>query len=279
MAIKRPAKICVSDLDGTLLDSQSRISPANRQTLTELGKEGILRVLATGRSLWSMQRVIKDDDPFDYAIFSTGAGIMDWRTKELIYHKNLVQDEIHSVYQELEALSLDYMIHAKVPDSHHLHYRAKRELPDFWQRLSFYNGFAQELKPATLSTLQEATQFLAIAEAGSEALYYDLQQKLDPLTVIRCTSPLDFATLWIEVYAEGVNKGSALNWLLERYQLSPADAMVIGNDYNDTDMLELVPHSYVTANAAPELLAKYHPVAHHDSGGFSEAVRHWLDRV
>lgn len=279
MAIKRPAKLCVTDLDGTLLDSQSRISSTNRQTLERLGEQGVLRVLATGRSLWSMQRVIKDDDPFDYAIFSTGAGIMDWRSKELIYHKNLLQNEIHSVYEHLESLNLDYMIHAKVPDSHHLHYRAKRELPDFWQRLSFYDGFAKELQPAALFEFREATQFLAIAEAGSEALYYDLQQKLEPLTVIRCTSPLDFATLWIEIYAEGVNKGSALEYLLNRYGVSFANAMVIGNDYNDIDMLELVPNSYVPSNSAPELLAKHRRVAHHDNDGFSEAVSHWLKKA
>lgn len=279
MAIVRPAKLCVTDLDGTLLDSQSRISPANRQTLAELGKLGILRIVATGRSLWSLRRVIKDDDPFDYVIFSTGAGIMDWHTKEIIFHKNLLQSEIQSVYHELEALSLDYMIHGKVPDSHFLHYRTKRALPDFWQRLSFYNGFAQELQPAALSQLQEATQFLAIAEAGSEAIYYQLREKLEPLTVIRCTSPLDFATLWIEIYAEGVNKGAALKYILNRYQLSPADAMVIGNDYNDLDMLDLVPHSYVPGNSTPELLSEYRQVAHHDADAFSEAVSHWLKKA
>ena len=38
----------VTDLDGTLLDTQARLGSANRQTLEQLGEAGSLRVIATG---------------------------------------------------------------------------------------------------------------------------------------------------------------------------------------------------------------------------------------
>ena len=54
-----------TDLDGTLLNSSQRLSDINRQTLTSLGRAGICRVVATGRSLYSARRVLDDAFPID----------------------------------------------------------------------------------------------------------------------------------------------------------------------------------------------------------------------
>ena len=60
-----------TDLDGTLLNSNQRLSDINRQTLTSLGKAGICRIVATGRSLYSAQRVLDDEFPIDYPVSYT----------------------------------------------------------------------------------------------------------------------------------------------------------------------------------------------------------------
>ena len=57
-----------TDLDGTLLNSNQRLSDINRQTLISLGKAGICRIVATGRSLYSAQRVLDDAFPIDYLL-------------------------------------------------------------------------------------------------------------------------------------------------------------------------------------------------------------------
>ena len=57
--------IVVSDLDGTLLDSSARLSPRNRSTLQSLGDQGVVRVVATGRSLHSARLVLDDGFPID----------------------------------------------------------------------------------------------------------------------------------------------------------------------------------------------------------------------
>jgi Cof subfamily protein (haloacid dehalogenase superfamily) len=270
------AKVCVTDLDGTLLHSNRKLSDANRRTLEELGSMGILRVLATGRSLWSLKRVISESDPFDYVIFATGAGIMHWPSQELIFASDIHPPEIKRVYALLEELDLDYMLHHPVPDTHFMDYRDKHGGVDFWERISYYKAFAKELEPAAIPDYKAATQFLAIADPRREDIYLKIKQELSPMTVIRTTSPIDLASLWIEIFAEGVNKGSSLSWLLQRFESTHHDCMVIGNDFNDLDMLELVHHSYVTNNSAQYLLDRYRPVAHHDEDGFSEAVMHWL---
>lgn len=269
-------KVCVTDLDGTLLHSSRKLSEANRKTLEQLGEMGIIRVLATGRSLWSLKNVICASDPFDYAIFATGAGIVHWPSQELIHAQDVYPPDIARIHKLLEELNLDYMLQHAIPDTHYMDYRCKQGSPDFWARLSYYRAFAQELNPDAISEISAATQFLAIAEPDREDLYLKIKQELAPMTVIRTTSPIDFASLWIEIFAAGVNKGTGLSWLLAHLELCLDNCMVIGNDFNDLDMLDIVPHSYVTTNSARYLLDRYLSVAHHDEDGFSEAVRHWL---
>ena len=77
-------KMVVTDLDGTLLQSDQSISQKDKETLERLGTLGVCRVAATGRNLFKVRQVLTEKSPFDYVIVSSGAGIIDWRTQELI---------------------------------------------------------------------------------------------------------------------------------------------------------------------------------------------------
>ena len=79
-----PPGLVVTDLDGTLLDSASRLSDVNRRTLETLGRNGVVRAVATGRSLYSARLVMHEDFPVDYLAFSSGAGIVSWEDRRLL---------------------------------------------------------------------------------------------------------------------------------------------------------------------------------------------------
>lgn len=270
------AGICISDLDGTLLPHNGKISATNLIMLEELAQRGICRVLATGRSLFSMSKVVPIDAPFDYVIFATGAGIMDWKKQELIYSQNLDTKQILRVCEVLEDLKLDYMLHNSIPETHHIQYKSFGTNTDFTNRIDIYREFATELQHSETPSWDGATQFLTIVEHNRKDLYEDLCTRLHPLTAIRTTSPLDFCSIWIEIFAPGVNKGEGIMRLLQIIGMSLRHCMVIGNDYNDLHMLELCPFAYVTANAPQELKDKFEVVASCDKDGFSAAVQHWL---
>ncbi len=59
-------KMVITDFDGTLLNSQKIVSIDNRNALELLGKEKICRVIAIGRNLYSLNKVINNDFPVDY---------------------------------------------------------------------------------------------------------------------------------------------------------------------------------------------------------------------
>ncbi len=82
--------VILSDLDGTLLPSKVRsVSAAIITTLQRLGELGATRAVVTGRNYHSTQKVLQADFPIDYLIFSSGAGIVDWKSKQIVESHNL----------------------------------------------------------------------------------------------------------------------------------------------------------------------------------------------
>jgi Cof subfamily protein (haloacid dehalogenase superfamily) len=268
--------LCVTDLDGTLLGAEHQISPANLEALQYLQAQGICTVLATGRSPYSLLKAIKPDMPFDYVIFSTGAGIYNWKGQKVIFSRHIDQAALHQVFHKLYKLNLDFMLHAPIPENHRFMYVRGIGNPDFFRRIGYYQAYAFEWDGKLKLPWIEATQLLVIADESESCLYLKLINELAPLKVVRTTSPIDHLSLWLEVFHPLVSKGSAVQYLASLFSLSAERVMAIGNDYNDVEMLDITPHAYITDNAPQELKRLYHPVSDYTQDGFAEAVQHWL---
>ena len=76
-------KLIACDLDGTIIGSDLKLSPQNRQAIMELADRGVLIVPATGRTICEMQDVFNLPD-VRYVIYSNGAAIYDKVTGENI---------------------------------------------------------------------------------------------------------------------------------------------------------------------------------------------------
>lgn len=274
-----PEGMVITDLDGTLLRSDRTFSPANLATLEYLGERQILRVIATGRSLYSLRKVVPEDFPIDYVIFSSGAGIIDWRTQQLLIAHHLSLQEVTTALNLLMEHHLDFMLHHPIPENHHFwYYSTGRENPDFFRRYELYRDFAAPFHPTGMPVPEKACQFVAIVsfpEAFSQ--YTIVREQLPGLKVIRATSPLDSASIWIEIFPQSVSKALASAWLADRFQLPYSQILALGNDYNDLDLLQWAEYSVVVANAPSDLKALYRIVRSNDQDGFTQAVEMWMN--
>lgn len=267
----------ISDLDGTLLNQRRRVSGRDLETLRLLGRRGIVRVIATGRSLYSVHRVLPPDFPVDFLVFSSGAGVLDWPAQNLLRRYSMGRRQIRQVFDVLSARKLDFMVHRPIPDNHEfVYFQNNTDNPDFLARLRLYREFASPGQPEALDW-EEACQFLAVLPASSPGAVADeLRSELERLQVIRTTSPLDHGSTWIEIFPPEVSKSQAGAWLSESLDIRRDGVMAVGNDYNDSDLLHWAGSGFVVANAPAELRRQLPSVASHQSSGFSEAVERWL---
>lgn len=271
-----------TDLDGSLHHGELGVHPLDRDSLEELGQLGVARVVATGRSLYSARKVLSPDFPIDYLIFSSGAGILDWRSQQLLSSHGLTATDIARGVSCLQELQLDFMLHHQVPDNHVFWYRRQsqnalqqRGHADFERRLALYENYALPLDSLTPLPQGPCAQFLAVVEAAqTEFMHQHLQQELPDLSIIRATSPLDGCSGWLEIFPAHVSKSQASAWLCAREQWQTN--MAFGNDYNDTDLLAWSDRAFVADNAPAVLTERYQTVPCPSRAGFSQAVNLWL---
>ena len=267
----------VTDLDGTLHYRAGSFSPQDIDSLHKLKGLGVIRVIATGRSLYSAYRVLGRETPIDYLVFSSGAGIMEWKTERIVREHTMKAKEVKQAARLLFDKKIEFMIHDPIPENHRFHYFGTgSDNPDFIRRLEYYREFAT---PASESTFRycEACQIVAVEPDGGEHSSYEyIANSLGTLTVIRTTSPIDGESTWIEIFPLSVSKSLAAEWLRLEHGVPTKQIMAVGNDYNDLDLLTWAHNSYVVGNAPEELKSRFQSVGSNLQNGFSEAVSLWL---
>ena len=269
--MKRDISIIFTDLDGTLLNSQKELSNSNLQCLHDLKEAGIIRVISTGRSLYSFKSLFPEDVPADYLIFSTGAGIVDIDTEKLIHSTNLVKDEIQRVSRYLQGLEVDFMVHHAVPQNHYFTYFTNtQDNTDFVKRIEIYQNFATQF--SNFASLPEhGAQIIAILPDNPQ-LFEEIEKGLNGLQITRTTSPFDGKSIWMEIMPNQTSKGTSAAWLCNHLGFEQSKTMGIGNDYNDISLLDFTWDSYLVANAPMELHDSYQLTSSNDDDGFFHAA-------
>lgn len=274
------AGMVVTDLDRTLLRVDRGFNEADLTALESAAGKGFLRVLATGRSLFSFRRSVELELPLDFIVFSTGAGVLEVASGELVRVVNLDAGRTRRAARFLHTLGIDFAVHDPLPHNHRFSYHPPDPgHPDHLQRIENYRGHCEPL-PADPEALGESSQLLAVVapETGEELLPRIRQALGAGFNVVRTTSPLDHATMWIEVFPAEVSKSQGLAWLAASVGLGPEQAMVVGNDWNDVDMLEWAGAPYVVANAPAPLRERFPNVASCEEAGVAQAIADWTAR-
>lgn len=236
----------ISDLDGTLLRDPQGVTPDDYAALVHLGTQHVVRVIATGRAVYSVQNCLAADFPIDYVIASSGNQIVHWQTQDVVHSSNLPVAHAMRIQDVLMDLDLCFMAHRDFPDNHACIYQYGSSVPeDFRRRLGLYassswHGLIDQHWGAV-------SQFVAITEQVQAV--EQVRTALADASVIRATSPLDGRTVWIEIFAPQVCKANAIVRLTRGLGFTDQPLAAIGNDFNDIDMLDLVHFPYIVSDA------------------------------
>lgn len=264
-----------TDFDGTLFRSDRTLCHADLEALSELRAKGVVTVLATGRSPFSLQRAVGGVPlPFDWRIHSSGAGMIS-SEGEVVVNPGLSPDDVLAIRLFLEQRCFDYSVQGPFPESHLLYHGSGNPHPDHERRMEFYRGHVRHVDELG----GPASQFVVYLEPrGAADAEADILEAMgSSFQVIKTTSPLDHCTLWIEIFPRGVHKGAAMLALAARLGIPRSGTAALGNDWNDKLLLECAGTAFVV-DGAPEGLA---PGAIRVPGSDHQAVRHaallWME--
>jgi Cof subfamily protein (haloacid dehalogenase superfamily) len=268
-------RLVATDLDGTFLRNDKTISPANLDTLKRLGSSGIIRVAATGRNMLKVKEVIPDHVPFDFIVYSSGAGIFDWHKNRHIFTKNISVPSANHLISYFISEDVNFHAFRPAPENHLHWYHRGSEPCDEFERYHLHHQMHARNIPDSGKLNSELCQFLVVIP-GDERKFFLLKSRIEALSpeirVIRATSPLDTGYIWMEIFHKTVSKGSGVLFLCNLLGIDPENTLGIGNDYNDIDLLEVTAHSFLTDNAPEELKKSFRLVPANEEDAFAHVV-------
>lgn len=251
-------KLIATDLDGTFLKNDRTISAKNIEALYRLGEKNIIRVVATGRNLRKVHEVLGPDVPFDFIVYSSGAGVYAWREQQQIASQNIHPDSAEKLTRYF--LKNDYSFYAflPAPGNHNLwYYKGKNECEEFNRYLTFHNSFVLPFSENRKSVNGLCQYLLIIPEHEQNFinLKQEIESQCDQIRVIRSSSPVTRGYIWVEVFHKSVSKGYGVKKVCDMLDIEQRHTLGVGNDYNDLDLLEFTGYSFLAGNA-PEILKK-----------------------
>jgi Cof subfamily protein (haloacid dehalogenase superfamily) len=271
-------KMVVTDLDGTLLQSDHSISQKDKETLERLGTLGVCRIAATGRNLFKVRLVLDENSPFDYVIVSSGAGIVDWKSQKLIRALSIPASTTGKIIHYLISENQNFKVSRELPDNHNFGWWKSYDCPELERYIRHHKkmGNAVEIDPENPFISSQLLMFFPRESNQFEIIKGKIQSEFSGLSIIRTTSPLDPNYTWMEIFPDTVSKAHGIEEICRITGIARENTLGIGNDFNDLEMLDYTHHSYVVGNAPEELKLKYLISLAHDEDGFSHAVNKHL---
>ena len=269
-------KLVATDLDGTFLRNDKTISRSNLDALHALGDKKIVRVVATGRNLKKVVEVIPRGVPFDYIVFSSGAGVFDWKHQKHIVNRNIAPHSSEKLFHHFTKKEYNFSVFDAAPQNHRLWFhRGKDQCHEFDRYLTFHNSLA-EVYPAKNGLKGEFCQFLLIIpedDTHFELLKKEIESQCADIRVIRSSSPVTKGFIWVEVFHRNVSKGEGVNEVCKLLGIHPDQTIGIGNDYNDLDLLHFTANSFLAENAPEQIKEHFIVVPSNEKDAFAHAVQ------
>jgi Cof subfamily protein (haloacid dehalogenase superfamily) len=269
-------RLVATDLDGTFLKNDRTISTKNLEALHKLGSCNIARVAATGRNLNKVKEVLAEDTPFDFIVYSSGAGIFDWKNQKQVHFQNIKRHSVKKLVDTFVDRKLNFHAFFPAPENHlHWFHRGSEYCEEFERYFNFNNAHATELIPA-LFPETELCQFLVIIpedENKFQLLKSEIEGICPEIRVIRSSSPITKGFIWIEVFHYSVSKGNGVRHICNMLNIGQNETLGLGNDYNDFDLLEFTGHSFLTENSPTEIKHLYPIVPSNENDAFASAIQ------
>ena len=233
-----PIKAVATDMDGTFLTSDKRITEENRESAIKTMEKGVEFIVASGRSYVSLKELVKNIKGINYFICLNGAEI--YKNDKVLYEASIdpeISFDILKKCQEIDLdfsatgnnkvyyskLDLEYESIIKKEDSgiNFIFDKEKQNIEkDYYQKLVFYNS------PEKFKILRE----------------YVEEKYSDKVNVFESGARI------MDIVSKEANKGNGLKIVANDMGIGLDEIVALGDNENDLSMLKEVIYSVAMEN-------------------------------
>lgn len=250
-------KMIVVDLDGTLLNINSKCSNATKKYLKKLKDMGYIIVIATGRVLKSAITITSGAEFANYIIANAGALIYDMENKKIILKKDISKIDtkkiIDSYNEEIDYINICDLYY-------HNRYMGNNSL-NIWfdKQINNIDKFLLDCETILHITVK-------LKDNSLVNKYYN-KLKNNNLNIIIMQDSFNNRK-WLEIFSKGVSKYNAISIISKLENIPNQNTIAFGDGLNDIDMISKCGIGVAMENALPEVkeVSNYITISHNNDG-------------
>ncbi|WP_270566460.1 Cof-type HAD-IIB family hydrolase [Clostridium beijerinckii] len=247
----------VTDLDGTLLNSNGEVSQTSLKILKKQIEKGTLFSIATARNLQAAKRLISEIPINIPIILNNGIGFYDLNKEQYLKINEFPISQLNHLIKIFDKYkSYGFMYALKDGDIHFIYNNLDDpyDLEYFTERHLLYKGRCHQYD-----------DFAQVPNDGYTILYFVLYGSFDRIKnvencildnpILKCVPNKNVYkdNYFLDIFSSKASKAIAIKELKE---LIGADEVIaFGDNFNDIEMLQSADRSYVPENGVPEAKA------------------------
>ena len=266
-------KLIAFDVDGTLLDSKKRMTPAVKDAVNNAHMLGKHVILSTGRTVDEVRPLMRDLKGVDISICTSGSLIYDFSENRIISRKSLPKETIDEIYRVV--CNKDVMVQCmseghsviqkgfleKLENYHMEQYRALYTeigtwTDDIWDYI-FSGRYNVEKINVYHRTVEDREDTMLRLKDDAEHIYSEVTS--------------------IETTSRGISKGQGLEEVCSYLGLSTEETVAVGDADNDLSLLMTAGLAVAMGNANDNVKRISNAiVADNDHDGAAEAIERFI---
>lgn len=237
-------KLIVSDFDGTLLGDDQKVSDGNKAAINEYVACGGIFAVCTGRALCSILPRVRELGLKGLVIANQGCVIADIESGEIIKNSELAYNDVAEICREISALGHQVNIYSG--DIFYTDIPKDNVYLQTYEKIVGVETIYCENLPRFVTENKINCQKVVslVHEVDRDWLYNKLNDKLSNRFEVTCS-----AKVLVEIAPFGENKGAAVKFLCEHFNVPIEKSVACGDNLNDLSMIVAAGTGVAVANA------------------------------
>lgn len=266
-------KLIAIDLDGTLLNDDTKIPNTNKIAIKKAIDRGVHVIISSGRGYKSITNFVRDLDIIDNDFYGSafhGSCIFKINTCEIIEQYYIDRNVILEIFDEVKDSSDIGIILYKNGDN--LYTINRNEYVE-----KYYNKIYMNIN--TIDSLHDVTgDFIKMLFVGKRE---DLQRYYDKFKIFkdeeRCN--VFFSSDYLLEFTNlQASKGSSLRFICDKLGIHIGDTIGIGDNHNDIDLIKEAGLGVAMKNGVEEAkeIANYITINDNNNSGVAEVINKFI---
>ena len=263
-------RLVVVDLDGTMLNSYGMVTENTKNIIRQTMEKGIDVIIASGRPIDSIKTIAKEIGSKNYFIAGNGALIYDMKKDKIIYDKFLPKNKVLEIIKICEENSISYNVYT---DQTILATALKYNVL-YYQKENLKKEENKQTKISIIENMYEYVKnkkeekYLKITICDdNQTVFQSIIRKLRKIqgievldvshmsrkTIKQGTEEITIAYYYTEITVQNVDKWNAIEFLMQKLNISKEEIVAIGDNVNDKKMIQEAGLGVAMGGSTPEI--------------------------